>query len=85
MHVALLGVHADVGLQPEVPLLAFARLMHLGIALSAAVLGRRRRMQNGRVHNRAPADADAPALQIFVHPLQHGSAHIVFLQQMAEL
>ena len=42
-------------------------------------------MQNGRVHNRAPANADAPAFQIFIHRLQHGSAQVVFLQQMAEL
>ena len=28
---------------------------------------------------------DAPAFQIFIHRLQHGSAQVVFLQQMAEL
>src|ERR1039458_6076835 len=33
MHMALLGVHSDVCLQPEVPLLSLARLMHLRIAL----------------------------------------------------
>src|SRR5215813_1954862 len=61
MHMALLGVHPDVCLQPEVPLLAFARLMHLRIALSAAVLRRRWCMHNGRLHNRAPANANASA------------------------
>src|SRR5260370_42416728 len=40
MHLALLGVHSDVCLQPEVPLLSLARLMHLRVALSAPVLGR---------------------------------------------
>src|SRR6201993_5164257 len=67
MHVALLGVHSDVRLQPEVPLLALARLVHLRVALPTPVLGGRGRMNNGRVHNRARGDADAPALQILVH------------------
>src|ERR1035438_9260018 len=51
MHMALLGVHSDVCLQPEVPLLPLARLMHLRVALSAPVLGRRGRMNNGRTQS----------------------------------
>src|SRR5713226_3518720 len=39
MHMASLRVHSDVGLQPEVQLLALARMMHFRIALSAPVLG----------------------------------------------
>src|SRR5260370_22695098 len=41
-------------------------------------------MNNGRVHNRAGADADAPALQILVHRVQHRPAQFVFLQQVTE-
>src|SRR5579872_6940249 len=47
MHMALLGVHPNVRLQPEVVLLALARLMHLRVALSTPVLGRRGSVNNG--------------------------------------
>ena len=84
MHMALLGVHSDVRLQPEVPLLSLARLMHFRVALSAPVLGRRGRMNNGRIHNRAGGDADAPAFQILVHRVQHRPAQFVLLQQVTK-
>ena len=70
---------------PKYHLLTLARLMHLGVACAGRVLGRRRRMEDGRVHNRARADADAAILQIVVDRLQHGSAQIVLLQQMTEV
>src|SRR5271163_5311116 len=70
---------------PKYHLLTLARLMHLGVACAGRVLGRRRRMEDGRVHNRARADADAAALQIDVDRLQHGAAKVVSLQQMAEV
>ena len=66
---------------PKYHLLTLARLMHLGVACAGRVLGRRRRMEDGRVHNRARA----AALQIDVDRLQHGAAKIVSLQQMAEV
>jgi hypothetical protein len=58
--MALLGVHADVRLQPEVPLLAFARLMHLRIALPATVLhlvehAKPASAENGKVRERKRA------------------------------
>jgi len=42
-------------------------------------------MNNGRVHNRPRGDADAPALQILVHRVQHRPAQFVFLQKVTEL
>src|ERR1017187_6580728 len=84
MHHALLAVHPDVRLQPEVPLLALPGLVHLRVALAARVLGRRRRMDNGRIHDRAGRDLDALGRQMMVHRLQHLLAQGVFLQQMAE-
>ena len=38
-----LGVDADVSLHAEMPVVAFLRLMHLGVAGLGLVLGRRRR------------------------------------------
>jgi hypothetical protein len=64
MHVTFFAIHADVRLGPEIPLLPFARLVHLRIALPAGVLGRRRSVNDGRIHNRPRADADPFALQV---------------------
>jgi hypothetical protein len=58
--MAFFRVHSDVRLQSEVPLLPLARLVHLRIALSAPVLGRRRRMNNGRIDDCTRGDAPPP-------------------------
>jgi len=78
------GIHADVRLGPEIPLLAFARLVHLRIALSDGVLGRRRSVNDGRIHNRPRADANAFAPQVQVHRVQDFAAQLVLFKQMAE-
>ena len=44
-------------LQPEVPLVALPGLVHLGSRSPLLVLGRRRRMDDGRIHDRAGRDA----------------------------
>ena len=41
-------------------------------------------MNNGRIHDRPRGDADAPALQILVHRVQHRPAQLVLLQQVTE-
>src|ERR1700731_4409722 len=74
----------SVRLQPEVPLLSLARLVHLRVALAALVLGRTRSMEDGRIHDRAGRDADALGLQMHVDRLQHQLAQCVLLQKMAE-
>src|SRR5258708_20960351 len=84
MHHALPAIDADMRLHAEVPLVAFPGLVHLGVALAALVLGRRGRMTNRAVYDRSGSDADALAGQMVVHRIQHGSAQIVRLQQMAE-
>src|ERR1700747_1859139 len=83
MHHALFAVHPDMRLQTEVPLVALPGLMHLRVALAGLVLGGGRRMDNGRIHDRTRRNADAPGLQMHVHSLQHQTAQIVLLQQMA--
>ena len=64
MHDALLGIHADVHLHPEIPLISFLRLMHFGITILVLVLGRGSRVNNRRIHYRARGDTDAPAPQV---------------------
>src|SRR6202035_5487535 len=59
-----LAVHSYMGLHPEVPLVAFLRLVHFRIALLLSVFGRGRRMQDRRVHDRAGGDAHSPSLQV---------------------
>ena len=46
-------VHPDVRLHPEIPLVPLLDLMHLRVPLLRAVLRRRRRVEDGRVHDRA--------------------------------
>jgi len=41
-------------------------------------------VDNGRIHDRARRNADALGLQMHVYSLQHQTAQIVLLQQMAE-
>src|SRR6266542_7124340 len=53
------GVHANVRLHPEVPLIALLRLVHLRIALTLRVLGRTRRRDDRRVHNAAALEQQA--------------------------
>src|SRR6266436_7491942 len=84
MHHALPAIDADMRLHTEVPLLAFPGLVHLRVALAALVPGRRGRMNNRCVYDRSGSDADALAGQMVVHRIQHSSAQIVRLQQMAE-
>ena len=46
------GVHPDMRLHPEVPLVSLLRLVHLRIPFSPAVLRRRRRVNDARIHDR---------------------------------
>jgi len=59
-----------MGLPAEVPLIPFLGLVHLRIALLLPVLGRRGRVQDGRVHDRARGDAHSLGLQVQIHRAQ---------------
>jgi hypothetical protein len=48
----------------KAPLIPFLGLVHLRMALLLSILGRRGRVQDGRVHNRARGDAHSPGLQV---------------------
>ena len=41
-------------------------------------------MEDGRIHDRARHDLDAPGLQMHVHRVQHQPSQIVLLQQVTE-
>jgi hypothetical protein len=60
---ALVG--ADVQLHPEVPVLAFARMLHLRVASPIGIFGGARRRDDGRIDNgsRAPREQAANRLE----------------------
>ena len=78
-------VDADVRLHAEVPLLAFAGLAHVRIALLVLVLGRTRRVDDRGVHDRAGADLEALRMKIALHVLERRLTEGVAHQQMTEL
>jgi hypothetical protein len=83
VHQARLVVHADVALHPEVPLLA--RLVHLGVARVALVIGRTRRRNDGRIHDRARTHEQALLAQVIVDLLEQGARQVVVVEQASKL
>ena len=79
------GVHPDVRLHPEIPLLALPRLMHLRVPCAAAVLRRRRRVDDARVDDRPRAQPMAARRQVRIDLLEQTLAQAVLLQQMPEV
>ena len=59
-------------------------LMHLGVAFASGVLRRTGRVDDRCVNDGAGADTDALAFQVMVHRVQHLTAQIVLLKQVAE-
>lgn len=55
MNQSRLGIGADMRLHPEVVLVTFLRLMHLGIAFSFLVFGRAEGMNDGGINDGALA------------------------------
>ena len=80
-----LTVHTDVQLHAEIPLLALAGLVHLGVSGLVCVLGGAGRTDDGGVHDGAGVDLDAARLQLLAHSCEQGFAQLVVAQQMAEL
>src|ERR1035437_97324 len=84
VHYRLLAIHADKRPGPEVTLVTLLGLMYLRVALSRAAPGRRRRMDDGRMHDRAGGYADALRVQIAAHCYQYLVAQIALFKQVAE-
>ena len=85
MHQARGGVHPDVRLHSEVPLVALLGLMHLGVAGVVLVLGRGRCRDDGGIHQRALAHEQPALAQVGVDLLEDGLRELVVFQQAAEL
>ena len=71
MHDAFLRINADVRLHAEIPPVALLGLMHRGIALLLAVLGRTGSVDDRCVDDGTCGDANAAAVQIVVDCVQH--------------
>ena len=63
MHQPRVGIHADMGLHPKVPLVALLARMHLRVALAVLVLRRTRRRHQSRIHCAALLEQQALAAQ----------------------
>jgi hypothetical protein len=78
------AVDAERRLHPKIPRVAFFGLMHLGIARLLGVLGRGRRIDDGRIDDRAGSHFQALGGQVPLHLVEQPPAQIVLLQQVAE-
>ena len=85
MNEAALAVDADVRLHPEVPFVAFFRLMHFWITFAAAVLGRAGRFNNRRIDDRTGADFYLTASEKLIDFAQNHRTQVILLEQMTEL
>ena len=72
-------------LAPKKPLVVFACLMHLRIALLRLVFGRTGCVDNRRVNDGSRRDPDAATGQIAVHRIQHLAAQVVLLKQVPKV
>ena len=72
-------------LHPEVPLVALLHLVHLRVARLGAVLRRRRRVEDGRVHDRAFPQPQALCRQLLGDLGQQPLAQVVPFQQVPEV
>jgi len=84
VHQARIGINTDVRLHPEVPLIALLRLVHLGVALAAAVLGRTGRGYQRGIDHRALLEQQSLGCERGVDRGQHLHAQVVLLQQVTE-
>ena len=78
------GVHANVRLHPEEPLVALLRLVHLRIALALLVLGRTGRRDDRRVNDAAALEQQSLAGEVRVDLLEDVFRQVVLFQEMPE-
>jgi hypothetical protein len=78
------AVDPKMRLHPEVPLIALPCLMHLGIPRLVGVLGRRGRIDDRRIDDRAGGDPQPVGGKMPLHLYEHPLAQIVRFEPMAE-
>ena len=71
-------------LQPEAPVLAFARLTDRLVTLFLLALSRLMHMEDRRIHYGAGRDPDSFRGQMFVHPAQHRTTQFTLFEQMTK-
>ena len=79
------GVHPDMRLHPEVPLVSLLRLVHLRIPFSPAVLRRRRRVNDARIHDRPRLQPMPERRQMRIDLLEQPHPQALRLQQVTEV
>jgi hypothetical protein len=77
-----LAIHPDVDLHPEIPLVAFPSLVHLGISLCLLILGRAWSRDDGGIVDRSLPYGHSVGFEMNLHRLENLRDEIVFLQQM---
>ena len=80
-----LAVHSHMRLHAEVPLISLLDLVHLWVALTRFVLGRRRGVDNRCVHDRSHGNRHALGAQVAPDLFKQPPAQTMLLQQMPEL
>jgi hypothetical protein len=78
------AVDADMGLHPEVPLVALARLAHLRVALFLLVLGGTGGADDAGINNSAPGYLQSVFLEVLIDQVEQLITQVVLLHQMAE-
>jgi len=79
------AVHSYMGLHAEVPLLALACLVHLGVTLLISVLRGTRGAYDGGVDDGAGGDLDAVLREVLPYEGEEPLAEVVGLEDVAEL
>jgi len=85
VHEPRVHIRTDMRLHPEVPLVAFFRLVHLRIALARCVLRRARRRDDRRVHDAAALQHQSLAGEVGVDAAKDLRGDVVFFQQVPEV
>ena len=80
-----LAVDTNVCLHSEIPLLALAGLVHLGIALLILVLGRTRRVDDRGIDNGSTRHLHAILFQVDIHYPEQLITEVVAFHQMTKL
>ncbi len=77
-------VHVRMDLYPEIPLVAFLGLVHLGIALPISVFGEARCSDQGGVHDHALVHRHAFLTEVGFKGFKNLLTELVLSQQVAE-
>lgn len=85
MDEATLGIHADVCLHAEVPLIPLLRLMHLGVVFPPRVLRARRSSDDRRIHDRSLPHEKTLLYKERVHRGEELLVEIVLFEEVPEV